>query len=304
MILIRFVKNIFVFVLSAFFRITALPVLIISWLYFYLYFDGTIPNIHNFSLNLIWNTIISQPPAYVLYKMFDAFDNFLNYVFGFIPSSFRENMFVLLVLGLLTLILLFAYYFIFVILIPVISCCYVASLSRKALIIRKNASYNFLYDVETLFHLKHKERINGTEWLRRKNEKEAANAAKIKAENERKKREEEDKQREYERQKEYEYQQEQNAYADYAAFKEWQRNGGARYQEQQRQQTNDSSKLSEIEAARILLFLDETFTLAELKQHRNILLKNVHSDNGGANDVYAQKVNRSYEILKPLAIVE
>lgn len=48
-----------------------------------------------------------------------------------------------------------------------------------------------------------------------------------------------------------------------------------------------------------ILFLDDDYNKEDIKKHRNILLKALHSDNSNIDDIYAVKINKAYELLKP-----
>lgn len=66
-------------------------------------------------------------------------------------------------------------------------------------------------------------------------------------------------------------------------------------------QSAQQTPASELQQAMALFMLDslEGVTLADLKAHRNRMIKVFHPDKGGEGDTrYAQKINNAYEVLK------
>lgn len=144
---------------------------------------------------------------------------------------------------------------------------------------RKDAFCSFFYEYENLFHLEHKRRLSGSEWLERR-------AQKAKEAEEKQKRREEERQKKQEESYQRQYQEEQET-------------------NYQNQNGSTSSEPSDLQKAMILFMFDDfDFTESELKKTRNRLIRDFHPD--GSDDEekatkYAQRINRYYEVLKPYA---
>ena len=66
---------------------------------------------------------------------------------------------------------------------------------------------------------------------------------------------------------------------------------------------NTNNTQNDIDKAMSLFMLDslQGVTLDELKKIRNRLLKSFHPDNANDNSMYAQKINRAYDLLSNVA---
>lgn len=166
---------------------------------------------------------------------------------------------------------------------------------------RKNAYCGIFYNIEALFHLKHKERLTGDQWA--KNREEAEKAEKRRqyqrekkvweAEQERKKQERYEQWRWEREYQEQQYQDTNNSYNDYDNSSNSNSNGSTGY--------SDSYNEKLIHSMGVLMIEDiNKTTEEELKKQRNLMIKKFHPDGNKDDENFtkmSEQINNAYDFL-------
>lgn len=99
--------------------------------------------------------------------------------------------------------------------------------------------------------------------------------------------------------KQREYEAKCRAYEEYKRIMREEQARKEREQREREQQQRASATNQEYQSALSMFMLEEGYTLEQLKKQRNRLLKSFHPDEGnGEDNIFAQKINVAFDLLK------